>query len=428
MPSVAVVVLGDIGRSPRMQYHTISLKESGFDVHIVAYAESAPRPELADPRVHIHPIRSTTPASKSKNVFSFLFLAAWKILATFFSVLWTLLFRVPSLTHVLVQNPPSIPTLAVVWFVCLVRGAVFVVDWHNYGFSILGLTRRPTSMIVRIANWYEGVFGRLAHRGFCVSRAMQSDLSERWGVKNVVVLHDRPFACFQKLTWRQKSQLLCRLQPNFKILNQITNPDSPFLTPELWFQHESAHPAVLVSSTSWTPDEDFSLLLDAVELCEANVNDSEDFPNILVVITGKGPLRDAFENRARGMNLRHFAFCTAWLEAQDYPKLLGSADAGVSLHTSSSGLDLPMKVVDMFGCGLPVCAAKFRCVGELVEHNRTGLLFDTAPQLAAHLKTLFVDYKTSRSKLQQLAKGVAEEQRVGWTANWTSIAAPVFRR
>ena len=34
---VCVVVLGDIGRSPRMQYHSLSLAKQGWRVDIVGY-------------------------------------------------------------------------------------------------------------------------------------------------------------------------------------------------------------------------------------------------------------------------------------------------------------------------------------------------------------------------------------------------------
>ena len=35
------------------------------------------------------------------------------------------------------QNPPSIPTLFIVWIVSRLQGARFIIDWHNFGYAFI---------------------------------------------------------------------------------------------------------------------------------------------------------------------------------------------------------------------------------------------------------------------------------------------------
>ena len=77
-------------------------------------------------------------------------------------------------------------------------------------------------------------------------------------------------------------------------------------------------------------------------VCRVN---NDELPRLLVIITGKGPLKEHYLDKIDNMQCKRIKIATAWLAAEDYPKLLATADLGVSLHTSTSGLDLPMKVV-----------------------------------------------------------------------------------
>lgn len=92
-------------------------------------------------------------------------------------------------------------------------------------------------------------------------------------------------------------------------------------------------------------------------------------------------MRTQYEDLFKSHPLSYFKIRTMWLPAEDYPRLLACADLGICLHKSSSGLDLPMKVVDMMGCGLPVLAYKYSCIDELIADEANGFLFEDADHL-----------------------------------------------
>ena len=105
---------------------------------------------------------------------------------------------------VLVQNPPSIPVLALVRLITWFRGYKMIVDWHNLGFSVLGVNlnsiehandgkkkqRWSIFFLKKIAEWYERFFGVLANSHICVTKAMMYYLAT-WGIEYAFL-----FECF----------------------------------------------------------------------------------------------------------------------------------------------------------------------------------------------------------------------------------------
>lgn len=394
------------------------------------------------------------------------------------SLFWTLATQVrPPPELIIVQTPPALPALFIVRLVGMLLGTRVVIDWHNLGYSILAMRFPPQSFFVRAYRLLEKLSGGRAFAHLSVTRALKQHLEDTWHFRGPIkVLYDRPPTHFRRATVLEAHRLLSPMVPRLSpsLATWIPRLEagegwSPFTREEASGRIElrADRPALVVSSTSWTPDEDFGMLLRAASLYEKRareVNNASEqgalslqssyntpvlssespqvaawnspvvgagddtkrmslglgefgsrrhksrrasftpdelprakrLPKMLLVVTGKGEQRDYYireiERMEREEAWQYVRIRTAWLQSDEYPVLLGSADVGVSLHSSSSGMDLPMKVVDMLGCGLTVCALGFPCIGELVKHGSNGLVFYSEKELAIQLESLLARF------------------------------------
>ncbi|KAJ3414148.1 mannosyltransferase [Chytridiales sp. JEL 0842] len=291
------------------------------------------------------------------------------------------------------ENPPAIPTLVIAQLVRRLRQTKLIIDWHNLGYSIMALNLPKDSKIIQFAEWYERFFGQNADGHFFVTKSMRESFRSKWNIQGrLQVLYDRAPEHFRQLDESEIHKFMQQLDFDkdeivyrTKTLETTEGPLTHGIS-DPKAEYNPSRPALVISSTSWTEDEDFGILLDAIVLYDKKATKAngsvQKLPNLLVVVTGKGPQKADYQKKISRLTLNYCRIKTAWLTMEDYPKLLGSADLGVCLHTSSSGLDLPMKVVDMFGCSLPVCAIQYPCINELVEHGKNGLLFSTAEELS----------------------------------------------
>jgi beta-1,4-mannosyltransferase len=399
-----------------MQYHAHALAANGVDVDFVGY-EGAPLPKRItdDPRITVHRLPEARlrfrRAGRSTLGFACLALVDGARLS---ARLWMALMRLPPPGLLLVQNPPALPTLVVTGFVARLRKARLVIDWHNLGYTLLALRLGRRHPVVRLARWLEMVAARSANAHLCVSRGLAKFLDHRFKIPDVRVLYDRPASAFAQLERVEREQIRQALFTRLEIRG-------------------SGHVGFIVSPTSWTADEDFDVVIDAVRELEERVrgweanHPSRRFPDLVILVTGDGARRAEFERRFAGLPARRVQLRTRWLDPEDYPRIVGSADLGLCLHRSSSGLDIPMKVVDLFGAGVPVCALDYgACLAERIRHGDNGLLFSNARQLAEVIFDLFETFPSESSRLDRLRAGARRAARPTWEQGWANEARPVL--
>ena len=440
---VVVVVMGDLGRSPRMNYHALSLLEHGHRVSLIGYEGEDIMPQLKLHGGLLRVIRFT-PYAPPSWVRKFLLPLYYMLRVT--GLCFGLM---RATTHIqgdpdciLVQNPPSLPLLMIAYCYCMIKERTakkrpgFVIDWHNLGFTMLA----HKSIFRQMAFENEKMMSPYADGHLCVTIAMKEWLVENFSIdrNKICELYDRPPDFFRPTKAEVMHDLMKRLKSEMEKQSprlQIEEKNRTLFTEivlrngsrEIVERDDEDRPVLIVSSTSWTADEDFSILLRALAVLDRMVKEeSIKFPNIVVIVTGKGPQKEMYEELISDMNLEKVSILTLWLETSDYPHLLGCADLGVSLHTSTSDLDLPMKILDMFGCEVPVCAVNYECLDELVKDGVNGRVFSKTcdRELAEQFLHLLIEKRGEDKKISgDLAKfrnnirGMTK-----WRENWKAQA------
>jgi glycosyltransferase involved in cell wall biosynthesis len=120
---------------------------------------------------------------------------------------------------------------------------------------------------------------------------------------------------------------------------------------------------IIVVAASLRPEKALEVLVDAHDRL------ARDIADVHLVIAGEGRCRPALERQIAGLGRGSSVHLLG--VRHDVGALLGAADVGA---LSSDWEGMPLFLIECMALGVPVAATRVGGVGELIEHERTGLL------------------------------------------------------
>jgi beta-1,4-mannosyltransferase len=401
---MAVIAIGDLGRSPRMLNHALELARSGAAVDLVGLEGEAVAAAVAThPRIRLHRLRAFERLRSRRGRLAFAGLAVVRQLLLAAQLAWVLAARLRRVEVLLVQNPPAFPALPLALAHRRWRRAQIVLDWHQTTAAMLELRFRRWRRRTRLVAWLGRVEGRLARHAddhLCVGEALGDHLRRHWGIDAAVV---------------------------------------PDLAPERFALALAAHsphagamhgpPPVVIAPSGWSADDDFDLFFAALQEWDTLLSQRADHrpvPHARLLLTGRGERRAEVEAALRQASWRHLEVQTAWFSPEEYPAALAGADLGLSLHASAGGLDVPIKLCELLACGVPVlCLDYGPAVRERIRDGVNGRLFSSAVGLATLLDELLGAFPDAPA-LARLRAGVRAEPLESWESAWRRSVLPVL--
>jgi beta-1,4-mannosyltransferase len=219
--TATILVLGDLNRSPRMLNHSKAISEvmdEIDEVSLIGYKGSDLRSDIANDKkikVYYIPDDYTRFFKKLPRIF-FLFSAIIKIIVQVFYLIYTLM-TIPKFNFLILQNPPGIPAIYICSIICFIRRGIFVLDWHNYGYTILQCNGR-NRLICYIAKLYEKLYGHSSHINFCVSDAMKENLKDMFGIDAITLPDQAMRNVFKRLSIEESHSVLQKYEEYFIII------------------------------------------------------------------------------------------------------------------------------------------------------------------------------------------------------------------
>jgi len=104
-----------------------------------------------------------------------------------------------------------VPVLFVFTILGRITGTKIIIDFHNYGYTILNLNVK-NRLVIWLATKYERIFGRMAHYYLCVCNSMKEDLKENWGIEATTVYDKANKNSFKPFNENEKKKFFEKME------------------------------------------------------------------------------------------------------------------------------------------------------------------------------------------------------------------------